>query len=203
MLVWRLLMMLMDRYCLPEERFSNRWLLVPPRLLAAVPPFLSAEVSSRLKEPPQVLSSKRQLERMPRFWWGKSLENSPALKERKKKKAHHTCVVLMLEVNQHPRQRAPSSRLQSFKTTAVSATSTEKAKSCQMQHLKMPLNVSLCVAMGQYWRPLPTSTAHKKGHYIYCCWLIITVGHQSWGRHPKCFDLTLEMTGNILNFCYN
>lgn len=46
-----------------------------------------------------------------------------------------------------------------------------------MQHLKMPLNVRLCVATGQYGRPLPTSTAHKKGHYIYFCWVSLDTTH--------------------------
>lgn len=45
LLMWRVIMVLMDRHRLPEESFSNRWLDGWARSVAVLPVFLSAMVS--------------------------------------------------------------------------------------------------------------------------------------------------------------
>lgn len=88
----------------------------------------------------------------------------------------------------------------------------EKARPCQTHHLKMPLNVRLRAATGQYWRPQPTSTANKKGHYILlilteCRWTPLVAGltkvfWHDFGNDCGHFQFQLCLMSWIFSFRY-
>lgn len=145
---------------------------------------------------------------------GKSSENNSALKSTTKPFSRPGWFIVKKPTTSsviHP------PRWQSFECTDVACQihgemMDEKAKPCQTCHLKMPLNVRLRAATGQYWRPVPTSTANKKGHYILlilteCRWTPLVAGltkafWHDFGNDCGHFPFQLFLMSWIFSFRY-